>query len=84
LFLWQRFSDVIHRHITAAGLRYRYPRKPWLYRREVLFVERDLRHGDVGPHYMLKIDSNFYLPGYNAVYSGESLSTFRRNMVPPS
>jgi hypothetical protein len=30
LFLWQRFSDVIHRHITAAGLRYRYPRKHWL------------------------------------------------------
>jgi hypothetical protein len=28
LFLWQRFSDVIRRHITAAGLRYRYPRKP--------------------------------------------------------
>jgi hypothetical protein len=27
-FLWQRFSDVIHRHITAAELRYRYPRKP--------------------------------------------------------
>jgi hypothetical protein len=27
LFLWQSFSDVIHRHITAAGLRYRYPRK---------------------------------------------------------
>jgi hypothetical protein len=30
LFQWQRFSDVIHRHITAAGLRYRYPRKPKL------------------------------------------------------
>jgi hypothetical protein len=24
--------DVIHRHITAAGLRYRYPRKPNLNR----------------------------------------------------
>jgi hypothetical protein len=34
LFLWQRFSDVIHRYITAAGLRYRYPRKPWLNRNE--------------------------------------------------
>jgi hypothetical protein len=31
LFPWQRFSDVIHRHITAAWLRYRYPRKPKLY-----------------------------------------------------
>jgi hypothetical protein len=30
LFLWQRFSDVVHRHITAAGLRYRYSRKPKL------------------------------------------------------
>jgi hypothetical protein len=30
LFLWQRFSDVIHRYIMAAGLRYRYPRKPKL------------------------------------------------------
>jgi hypothetical protein len=30
LFLWQRFSDVIYRHITAAGLGYRYPRKPKL------------------------------------------------------
>jgi hypothetical protein len=27
LFLWQRFSDVIRRQITAAGLRYRYPGK---------------------------------------------------------
>jgi hypothetical protein len=26
----------------------------------------------------------FYLPGYNAVHSGESQPTFQRNMSPPS
>jgi hypothetical protein len=37
LFLWQRFSDVIHRHITAAGLRYRYPRMQGINNRGIIF-----------------------------------------------
>jgi hypothetical protein len=38
--------NVIHRHITAAGLRYRYPRKPWLNRNTDIHASSGIRTHD--------------------------------------